>query len=193
MHTWRIDMADASGVTSYTKDHAPARLRFSKLILATGAIERPIDFEGRTLPGVMSVGAVQLLLKSSAVAPPRKVVVVGNGPLTLLFTTQLVGLGVRISVLLDTAPRISSIRTALCNLSAIIHNRDKVWKRVRMLRTIRSAQIPAFPMFRALSLAEINGSGRSSSTPKVSLALLTLTWLVHEGLVPNTQHLVRLD
>lgn len=41
------------------------------LLLATGAQERPAPFPGWTLPGVMTVGAAQIVMKSSGQIRPR--------------------------------------------------------------------------------------------------------------------------
>ncbi len=42
------------------------QIRAARIILATGAIERPFPIPGWTLPGVMTAGGAQILLKSSA-------------------------------------------------------------------------------------------------------------------------------
>lgn len=59
---------------------ASQRLRTRRLLVATGAQERPVPFPGWTLPGVMTGGAAQILLKSSAMAPPGPIVLAGSGP-----------------------------------------------------------------------------------------------------------------
>ena len=59
---WRVDMSADGGFVSFTESGQTRRLGFAKLILATGAAERPVAFEGWTLPGVMTVGGAQLLL-----------------------------------------------------------------------------------------------------------------------------------
>ena len=72
-----------------------ARMLYPKhVILATGAMERPVPFEGWTLPGVMTVGAAQTLLKSSRLVPCEDVVLAGTGPLLYLYARQLKNLGV---------------------------------------------------------------------------------------------------
>jgi hypothetical protein len=53
------------------------------VILAMGAQERPAPFPGWTLPGVMTVGSAQILLKTSRQIPSEPVWVVGSGPLPL--------------------------------------------------------------------------------------------------------------
>jgi len=51
------------------------------VVLATGAFERGVPFPGWTLPGVMTTGAAQTLLRSYLVAAGHRVLISGNGPL----------------------------------------------------------------------------------------------------------------
>ncbi|WP_425964682.1 hypothetical protein [Rhizobium nepotum] len=64
-------------------------VRGRHLLLATGAQERPVPFTGWTLPGVMTVGAAQILLKTAGQLPRGPVAVVGSGPLPLLYMQQM--------------------------------------------------------------------------------------------------------
>jgi NADPH-dependent 2,4-dienoyl-CoA reductase/sulfur reductase-like enzyme len=75
------------------------------LILATGAIERAFPIPGWTLPGVMTAGAAQALLKSSGVVADCRVVLAGTGPLLWLVAAQYLKAGVKLTALLDTTPR----------------------------------------------------------------------------------------
>jgi NADPH-dependent 2,4-dienoyl-CoA reductase/sulfur reductase-like enzyme len=76
-----------------------------KIILATGALERPFPIPGWTLPGVMSAGAAQILLKTSGLVPDGRLVIAGCGPLLWLLAAQLLRAGVSIDAMLDTTPR----------------------------------------------------------------------------------------
>ena len=89
------------------------------VILATGAMERPVPFEGWTLPGVMTVGAAQTLLKSSRLVPSEDVVLAGTGPLLYLYARQLKNLGVKPQAILDTGCSLS-LRASLLGLDALI-------------------------------------------------------------------------
>ena len=60
---------------------ASAFVKASRVILATGALERPFPIPGWTLPGVMTAGAAQTMLKSSALVPDGPTVIAGQGPL----------------------------------------------------------------------------------------------------------------
>ena len=74
------------------------------MLLAIGAQERPVPFPGWTLPGVLTVGASQILLKAAAQVPERPVWIAGCGPLPLLYAAQLLRAGGDIAGFLDTAP-----------------------------------------------------------------------------------------
>ena len=75
-----------------------------QILVASGAIERPVPFPGWTLPGVMQAGAGQILLKSSGVIPGDGVVLAGSGPLLLLLAWQYMQVGVEIKAMLDVTP-----------------------------------------------------------------------------------------
>ena len=80
-------------------------LRPRRLILATGAFERPMPMPGWTLPGVMTTGAMQTLARSHQVAPGGKVVVTGNGPLNFQLAADLVATGVEVVAVIESARR----------------------------------------------------------------------------------------
>jgi thioredoxin reductase/bacterioferritin-associated ferredoxin len=63
------------------------------IVVATGAYERPVPVPGWTLPGVMTAGAAQVLLKSQRVRPGRRVLLAGCGPLQLVVANQMLDAG----------------------------------------------------------------------------------------------------
>jgi thioredoxin reductase/bacterioferritin-associated ferredoxin len=81
-----------------------------RVILATGALERPFPIPGWTLPGVMTAGAGQTLLKSSGLVPEGRTVIAGMGPLLWLLAAQLLRAGAGIEAILDTTPRAAYLR-----------------------------------------------------------------------------------
>src|SRR5207302_8703730 len=80
-------------------------LQARRIVLATGAMERPFPIPGWTLPGVMTVGGAQILLKSSGLVPRGRTVLAGCGPLLWLIAWQYLNAGVRLAAVFDTAPR----------------------------------------------------------------------------------------
>lgn len=74
-----------------------------RLIVATGAHDRTLAFPGWTLPGVMTPGAAQSLLKSQGVAPGDRALVAGSGPFLLLAAAELLAAGVRVAAVVESA------------------------------------------------------------------------------------------
>lgn len=60
-----------------------------RTIVATGAYERGLPLPGWTLPGVMTTGAAQTMMRSYGVLPGGRVLVAGNGPLNLQVALEL--------------------------------------------------------------------------------------------------------
>ncbi len=67
---WSLSREREIGVTH---GGAARIVRATRVILATGAIERPFPIPGWTMPGVMTVGAAQILLKTAGLKPDGKV------------------------------------------------------------------------------------------------------------------------
>lgn len=101
------------------------RIDTSYVVIATGAQERPAPFPGWTLPGVLTVGAAQVLLKNAQEIPQAPVWVVGSGPLTLLYMVQLLKAGGHIAGWIDTSASglwrrvLPHLFTACCNLKML--------------------------------------------------------------------------
>ncbi|MRX51044.1 FAD-dependent oxidoreductase [Paracoccus sp. S-4012] len=85
-----------------------AVLQARRVILATGAMERPFPIPGWTLPGVMTAGAAQGLLKGSGLVPDVPTVLAGQGPLLWLLAAQILRAGGRIERILETTPRLTA-------------------------------------------------------------------------------------
>ena len=82
------------------------------LLLATGAYERVLPFPGWTLPGVVTAGGAQAMLKGTLTLPGRRTVVAGTGPLLLPVAAGLAAAGARIEALIDCADPRDLIRRA---------------------------------------------------------------------------------
>lgn len=156
------------------------------VLLATGAQERPVPFPGWTLPGVITVGAAQILLKSSGQVPDAPVLIAGSGPLPLLYATQLLRLGGRIAGFLDTAPP-GQWRGALRRFRPSLASVPDLVDGLRWMRQLRRSGVP---LFRGVSGLAATGDGRLEAlsfrtadgrTHRLTASLV----LVHEGVVPS--------
>ena len=72
-----------------------------RIVLATGAHDRVVPFPGWDLPGVVTPGAAQALLKGSGVLVGREVVVAGAGPFLLPVAVALARAGSRVVAVVE--------------------------------------------------------------------------------------------
>ncbi|WP_432026255.1 FAD-dependent oxidoreductase [Streptomyces sp. 1222.5] len=87
-------------------------VRADAVLLATGSCERVLPFPGWTLPGVVTAGGAQAMLKGGLVLPGRTAVVAGTGPLLLPVATGLAAAGARVAALAESAAPGSLLRRA---------------------------------------------------------------------------------
>ncbi|PZN96273.1 MAG: hypothetical protein DCF31_03970 [Alphaproteobacteria bacterium] len=83
---------------------AAFRIRPRAVVVATGAQETAWPVPGWTLPGVMSTGAAQGLLRTAGRIPPGRIVIAGNGPLNLQLAAELLAAGADVAALVEAAP-----------------------------------------------------------------------------------------
>ncbi len=102
---WHLDPEE--GVLSLATGDVTDTVEAGRVILATGAQERPVPIPGWTLPGVMTAGAAQILLKTAGAVPlePKRTVLAGQGPLLWLLAVQLLRAGAAPLLILETTPR----------------------------------------------------------------------------------------
>lgn len=161
-------------------------LRAGEVLLACGAMERPVPVRGWTLPGVMGVGAAQTLLKASDVVPEGRVVIAGSGPLVFLVALQLVRAGAEIAAVLTTTPA-RHYRAALGLLPAIAFEAE-LWRGLgwlaelyrRGVRTIGGVGMLAAEGEGRLQAVRYARDGKAARLEAEHL-------LLHEGVVPNLQ------
>lgn len=76
------------------------------IIIATGAAENMVPFQGWTLPGVIGAGAAQTMMNLHGVKPGEKVLMLGTGNVGLVVSFQLLQAGCEVVALADAAPRV---------------------------------------------------------------------------------------
>jgi NADPH-dependent 2,4-dienoyl-CoA reductase/sulfur reductase-like enzyme len=80
------------------------------ILLAAGALEKPLMFKGWTLPGVMGAGAAQTMMNISRVLPGRKALMLGSGNVGLIVSYQLKQSGCEVVGVLEVLPKISGYK-----------------------------------------------------------------------------------
>ncbi|MFJ9241543.1 NAD(P)/FAD-dependent oxidoreductase [Streptomyces sp. NPDC101776] len=94
------------------EQETPVEVRADAVLLATGGYEKVLPFPGWTLPGVLTAGGAQAMLKGTLAVPGRTAVIAGTGPLLLPVTTGLAAAGVDVAALVESAdPRAFVRRT----------------------------------------------------------------------------------
>lgn len=76
------------------------------VIVATGASENMVTFDGWTLPGVIGAGAAQTMMNLHSVRPGNKVLMLGSGNVGLVVSFQLLQAGCEVVALVDAAPKV---------------------------------------------------------------------------------------
>lgn len=99
------------------------------IIMATGARERFLPFKGWTLPGVMSAGMAQVLMKSSAVLPAHKVVVAGSGLFLYSVGYELVKNGAAVPAVYEQSGLLDKVKL----MPALLHQLSKVSEGARYM------------------------------------------------------------
>lgn len=169
-------------------------LEAKKVIIATGARELVAPFPGWTLPGVMTVGAAQILFKEHGVLPGKRILLAGSGPLLLATASMLSQLEQEISILgvLETTQPLSWMKFSPVALS----NLERVLEGYQYARSIFANKIPyrfEYSVIRAegtdrltgATIAKINHQGNliPSSEQHIPLDILCIGY----GFIPNTE------
>lgn len=82
------------------------RLAAGAVVLAAGASENMLAFEGGDLPGVYGAGAVQTLMNVYGVVPGERVLMVGAGNIGLIVSYQLLQAGVEVAAVIEAMPEV---------------------------------------------------------------------------------------
>ena len=94
----------------WSDPHGAHTLSARNVLLATGTTERPMPVPGWTLPGVMTVGAAQIALKTGGLLPDNRTWLAGQGPLLLLYANQVLDAGGRIAGVIDLSDGFAPVR-----------------------------------------------------------------------------------
>uniref|UniRef100_UPI003D122A29 (2Fe-2S)-binding protein n=1 Tax=Vibrio sp. TaxID=678 RepID=UPI003D122A29 len=150
------------------------------------AIERSFPFPGWTLPGVMTAGACQIMMKTAGVIP-QNAVMVGTGPLLYLLAAQMTDAGSPPKAIVDTQQPDSYFKASKYLLNAWLGKKYLV-KGIGLLAKIKKAGVKHYT--RATDIAGY-GEGKLE---RINFrcgnqwhALEAENCLAHIGVIPNVQ------
>jgi thioredoxin reductase/bacterioferritin-associated ferredoxin len=153
------------------------------VILATGAVERPLQIEGSMLAGVTTARTSLRELQTSAPVPEGRVVLAGCGPLLYLAAQQLRRAGADVVGLLDT---LSARRFVRALPSAVEFMRSPYYARgAKLLREINDT-VPIY--HDVIELAALGNDKLTSvrfTANKRTQTLIVDRLVLHQGIVPE--------
>ncbi|SFL18378.1 NAD(P)/FAD-dependent oxidoreductase [Shimia haliotis] len=162
------------------------RIEAREVLLATGAIERPMPMPGWTLPGVMGAGAAQVMLKQSGLAV-ENAVLVGSGPLLHLVAVQLTRAGAPPRAIVETRRR-GDARRAVMKWRLALRAMPYIKRSLANLTELRNAGVRRYMGSRDVALlgerrveSVVFASGGRRREVPCDVALL------HHGVIPHVQ------
>lgn len=117
------------------------RVSTRRLLIAAGCYEMPVPLPGWTLPGVMTAGAMQTLLKSQGLIAGDRIVLSGSHPLQLVLADQLLDAGARVERVCFAQPWHRVLATLRSPL-ALLSRPGPLLEVVRILSRLRRAGVP---------------------------------------------------
>lgn len=159
-----------------------------RLLIATGALERPMPLPGWTLPGVMTAGAAQILLKQSGIVA-RRAVLAGSGPLLYLVAAQMLRAGSPPLALVETQSS-ADLAAAMRQLPGALRGWRYLVKGLGLLAALKRAGVRRYPAASGIAIeAADDGTARSIRFQwrGKTHAIEADSFLLHHGVVPNTQ------
>ncbi|MBF0864270.1 MAG: NAD(P)/FAD-dependent oxidoreductase [Gluconobacter potus] len=157
------------------------------VLIATGAQERPAPFRGWTLPGVMTVGAAQILLKNPGSVPSEPVWIAGCGPLALLYAHQLIRMGGAVAGFLDTRPSTPLRESLRLAGRAVLRSSGELAKGMSWYAGLRhraGRYVPGVVDLQALGTDRLEGVRYRTAAGRLA-EIRTSLLLVHEGVLPE--------
>jgi NADPH-dependent 2,4-dienoyl-CoA reductase/sulfur reductase-like enzyme len=174
--------APEPGVLLVLRNGLPSRIRYKKLILATGARELMLPFPGWTLPGVMGAGGLQAAAKCGLQVRGKKVVIGGSGPLLMAVAAWMIDEGADVLAVCEQAPLAQTTQMA----RMLLGNLQKLKQAKEMGKKIGKARMQFGTV-----ITEAKGADRLNSVvieEKGSRTKFECDFVgVGYGLVPNTE------
>ena len=99
MDTAVIDAPAEGRLTVWSEEGGAREIAYDRLVIATGAYDRPVAIPGWTLPGVLAAGGASTLAKLHGIVPGRRTLVAGSGPFLLAVADDLSSKGCSVDVI----------------------------------------------------------------------------------------------
>ncbi len=180
---WQVG---TDGSVAYSKDGIAEQVRGKHVLLATGATERPIPLPGWTLPGVMTAGAAQILMKTCGLVP-EEAVLVGSGPLLYLVAAQMLAAGHPPKAMVETQS-FADLCAAMPHLGGALRGWRQLVKGLGLIAGLKRVGVRRYTGASDIAITgDTVAEAVCFTAGGRSLRIETDTVLLHMGVVPNTQ------
>jgi NADPH-dependent 2,4-dienoyl-CoA reductase/sulfur reductase-like enzyme len=159
---WSAVRNEGSITVNYLHEGSEKSITAEKLILTTGAYDRSIPFDGWELPGSMTPGAAQALLKGHGVIAGKKILVSGTGPFLLPVAVGLAEAGADVRGIVEAH---SPLRWLQSPLALILNPR----KGLELLYYLRKIKKYSLKVYFGRAVIGFNGSKATLSKVKRNL------------------------
>lgn len=167
-------------------------LRAEAILLATGAREKFLPFPGWTLPGVLSTGGAQLLIKGSGVLPAQEMVIAGCGVLPPVLALEVLKNKGRVRALLTESnffDALDVIRLLPGQLSRIFQGGTTYGRLLRagLLSRKRFRILKAFGNQELQGLLTVKIDAAGTPVPGTERVINTTSLAIGHGFIPNIE------
>lgn len=161
---WNASHADGISTLRVMYQGGERLISTGNLILCTGAYDRTLPFPGWDIPGVMTPGAVQSLLKGHGVLAGKRVVVAGSGPFLLPVAAGVIKAKGEVVELLEA----NRSRRWLLSPLVLLENVSKLKEGFYYVKTISEAKVRArFSYAVVAAYSGVNGELESVDIAKL--------------------------
>jgi NADPH-dependent 2,4-dienoyl-CoA reductase/sulfur reductase-like enzyme len=131
------------------------------ILIATGAVEKGIFFQGWTKPGVMGAGAAQKMMHVHRVLPGKKVLIVGSGNVGLIVAYQLAQAGAYVIGVIEALPHVGGYQV----------HAGKI-RRIGIPILTRYTVLEAYgnPEVNSAVIAKLDGDGKVLDDSRINIA-----------------------
>ncbi|MGW6025455.1 FAD-dependent oxidoreductase [Streptomyces sp. NPDC055099] len=195
-HVWFVERVEGDGGFAVHALLGPEQeesvsVPADAVLLATGGYEKVLPFPGWTLPGVLTAGGAQAMLKGGLVLPGRTVVVAGTGPLLMPVAAGLAAAGAEVAALVESAGPKAVARHA----ATLAAHPDKLAEGARYAAQLLGHRVPLTTghtvveahgknALEAVTVAALDAAGRVRPGTERRIACDTLA--VGHGMLPHT-------
>ncbi|MFD1929230.1 NAD(P)/FAD-dependent oxidoreductase [Sporosarcina siberiensis] len=110
-----------------------------KIIITTGAAEEAAIFPGWTLPGIMTIGAAQILMNREFVYPGKNAVILGSNNFSLEVAKQLQEVGVNIHGIIESENEIQGDNSE--NIKYLTENKINIYCNTSIVHAIGKGSV----------------------------------------------------